>query len=85
MNFLASAWRQPDEGVWEIRGPRRHFTHSKVMAWVAFDRAIKLAECFHMEAPLEQWRATRRAIHDEVCRCGFDVSERGLQPLREGC
>jgi GH15 family glucan-1,4-alpha-glucosidase len=64
-------WDAPDEGIWEVRGPRRHFTHSKVMAWVALDRVIKSAEQFGLDAPLDRWRAVRAAIHDRVCRDGF--------------
>ena len=73
LRFLESAWQQPDEGIWEVRGPRRHFTHSKVMAWVAFDRGIKDAESDGLEAPLERWREIRAAIHDEVCTRGYDA------------
>jgi GH15 family glucan-1,4-alpha-glucosidase len=72
VDFLCSAWREPDEGIWEVRGPRRHFTHSKVLAWVAVDRAIKTAERLGLNQPLEEWRALRGAIHDEVCTHGFD-------------
>ena len=73
MDFLESAWRKPDEGIWEVRGPRRHFTHSKVMAWVAFDRAIKIAERFGADAPLDGWKRLRAEIHAEVCREGYDA------------
>jgi GH15 family glucan-1,4-alpha-glucosidase len=76
MDFLECAWRKPDEGIWEIRGPRRHFTHSKVMAWVAFDRAIKIAERFGADAPLDGWKRLRREIHDEVCREGYDAERK---------
>ncbi|MDP9013361.1 MAG: glycoside hydrolase family 15 protein [Pseudomonadota bacterium] len=72
LEFLESAWQQPDEGIWEVRGPRRHFTHSKMMAWVAFDRGIKDAERDGLDAPLERWRRIRAAIHAEVCSKGFD-------------
>jgi GH15 family glucan-1,4-alpha-glucosidase len=72
LDFLGSHWELPDEGMWEVRGPRRHFTHSKVMAWVAFDRAIKDAEQDGLEAPLDRWRRIRDAIHAEVCARGFD-------------
>jgi GH15 family glucan-1,4-alpha-glucosidase len=71
-DFLESAWKEPDEGIWEVRGPRRHFTHSKIMAWVAFDRSIKSIERFHLEGPLERWRKLRDQIHDEVCTKGYD-------------
>lgn len=74
LKSLAARWAEPDEGIWEVRGPRRHFTHSKVMAWVAFDRGIKDAERDGLDAPLESWRAIRAAIHAEVCAHGFDVA-----------
>ncbi|MEO8464363.1 MAG: glycoside hydrolase family 15 protein [Gammaproteobacteria bacterium] len=73
LKFLESNWQQPDEGIWEVRGPRRHFTHSKVMAWVAFDRAIKDAEAFSLEGPVTRWRQVRKAIHAEVCSRGYDA------------
>ncbi len=76
MEFLESAWDRPDEGIWEVRGPRRHFTHSKVMAWVAVDRAVKAIERCHVDGPLERWRALRTTIHEQVCREGYD-SNRG--------
>jgi GH15 family glucan-1,4-alpha-glucosidase len=68
LEHLESAWREPDEGLWEVRGPRQHFTHSKVMAWVAFDRAVKAVECFGGDGPVERWRALRAAVHEDVCR-----------------
>jgi GH15 family glucan-1,4-alpha-glucosidase len=76
MDFLESNWRQPDEGIWEVRGPRRHFTHSKVMAWVAVDRAVKEVEFHGQHGPLDRWRALRRELHEEVVRHGYDA-ERG--------
>ncbi|HEX6963653.1 MAG TPA: glycoside hydrolase family 15 protein, partial [Lacipirellula sp.] len=72
LKFLETAWQTPDEGIWEVRGPRRHFTHSKMMAWVAFDRAIKTVECGHREGPLDKWRPIRDRIHREVCDQGFN-------------
>jgi GH15 family glucan-1,4-alpha-glucosidase len=72
ISFLETLWREPDEGIWEVRGPRRHFTHSKVMAWVAFDRAITIAAEHELPAPLERWRTIAKEIHDEVCAKGFD-------------
>jgi GH15 family glucan-1,4-alpha-glucosidase len=72
LEFLEANWQLPDEGLWEVRGPRRHFTHSKVMAWVAFDRGIKDAELDGLEAPLDRWRSLRDRIHAEVCTHGFD-------------
>ena len=70
--FVESAWDKPDEGIWEVRGPRQHFTHSKVMAWVAIDRAIRSAEGFGLDGPVGRWRRLRTAIHRQVCRKGFD-------------
>lgn len=72
MRFLSEAWQRPDEGIWEVRGPSRHFTHSKVLCWVAADRAVKAVEDFGLEGPLEDWRRLRAAIHDDVCRRGFN-------------
>ena len=69
---LETVWQQPDEGIWEVRGERRHFTFSKVMAWVAFDRGIRDAERFGLKAPLDRWRQLRATIHEEVCRRGFN-------------
>ena len=74
--YVETIWREPDDGIWESRGPRRHYTYSKVMAWVVFDRAIRLAERFELDAPLERWRATREQIHAEVCERGFDPERR---------
>ena len=71
--FVASHWREPDDGIWEVRGPRRHFTHSKMMAWLAMDRAVRAAEHFHLDGPLDRWRSARDAIHEQVCREGFDA------------
>jgi GH15 family glucan-1,4-alpha-glucosidase len=75
IEFLETAWKEPDEGIWEVRGPRRHFTHSKVMAWVAVDRAIKMATSHGFDGPLAQWTELRDEIHADVCRHGFN-SER---------
>ncbi|MEO8023288.1 glycoside hydrolase family 15 protein [Polaromonas sp.] len=72
LKFLESHWQDPDEGIWEVRGPRRHFTHSKVMAWVAFDRAVKDAERYGLDGPVEVWRQKRDAIHAQVCDSGYD-------------
>jgi len=69
---LESRWHEPDEGIWEVRGPRRHFTHSKVMAWVAFDRGLRLIEEFERVGPAARWRRVRDKIHAEVLECGFD-------------
>jgi GH15 family glucan-1,4-alpha-glucosidase len=75
LHFLEAAWQQPDEGIWEVRGPRRHFTHSKMMAWVAFDRGIRAIEQFGLEGPVEHWRKIRAAIHEQVCAQGFDTRQ----------
>jgi GH15 family glucan-1,4-alpha-glucosidase len=68
---LETIWEQPDEGIWEVRGGRRHFTHSKVMAWVAFDRAVRSVEEFGLSGPVEHWGTLRDKIHAEVCQKGF--------------
>jgi len=75
---LETLWREPDDGIWEVRGPRRHFTHSKVMAWVAFDRAIKTIEEHDLPGPLDRWRAVRDEIHAEVCREGFNAEKQAF-------
>jgi GH15 family glucan-1,4-alpha-glucosidase len=72
VDFLDKVWSEPDEGIWEIRGEPRHFVHSKVMAWVAFDRAIRGVEEFRLEGPVEYWRRIRDRIHADVCLKGFD-------------
>jgi len=72
LESLEERWREPDEGIWEVRGPRRHFTHSKVMAWVGFDRGIKAVEDFGHEGPVNRWRELRAEIHAEVLSRGFD-------------
>jgi GH15 family glucan-1,4-alpha-glucosidase len=72
LEFLESHWQDADEGLWEVRGPRKHFTHSKIMAWVAFDRAIKDAKIEGLKAPLHRWRRARDRIHAQVCKQGFN-------------
>jgi GH15 family glucan-1,4-alpha-glucosidase len=72
VSHLESIWSEPDDGIWEVRGGRQHFTHSKVMAWVAFDRAIRSIEEFGLDGPVERWREARAAIHRQVCDHGFD-------------
>jgi GH15 family glucan-1,4-alpha-glucosidase len=77
LEYVESRWQEPDEGIWEVRGPRRHFTHSRVMAWVAFDRAIHAMESFGGEGgPLARWRQLRSEIHEEVCRNAYDPDRR---------
>lgn len=73
LEYLESDWFSPDKGIWETRGERRHFTHSKVMAWVAFDRAVKAVEETGLAGPVDRWRQLRDTIHDEVCAHGYDV------------
>jgi GH15 family glucan-1,4-alpha-glucosidase len=84
MDFLESAWPKPDDGIWEVRGSQRHFTHSKVMAWVAFDRSVKAVERFGLDGPVEHWRAVRTAIHDDVCSKGFDKNRNSFVQSYEG-
>jgi GH15 family glucan-1,4-alpha-glucosidase len=73
LDYLERLWPEPDNGIWEIRGERRHFVHSKVMTWVAFDRAVRSVETQGLDGPVEQWRQVRDAIHADVCEHGFDV------------
>jgi GH15 family glucan-1,4-alpha-glucosidase len=75
LGHLAEVWDEPDESIWEVRGGARHFTFSKAMAWVAADRAIRTAEEFGLDGPLEEWRALRLQIHDTVCREGFNAKK----------
>src|SRR4051794_6589239 len=76
VEHVETIWRQPDDGIWEARGPQRHYTYSKVMAWVVFDRAVRLAERFGLEAPLDRWKQVRDEIHREVCEQGYDRERR---------
>ncbi len=69
---LETIWREPDESIWEVRSGRQHFTYSKIMAWVAFDRALQSAQCFKLDGPIDRWRALAAEIHEDVCRNGFD-------------
>ena len=78
MTHLEDTWQSPDQGIWEVRGPSRHFTHSKVMAWVAFDRAVKSIEQFGVDGPVERWRAVRDRIHAEVCTHGISARRGGF-------
>ena len=83
LKHLASIWREPDQGIWEMRGPAQHFTYSKVMAWVAFDRAIRSAETFGLEGPIDDWRKLRDEISDEVCERGFDKKRNSFMQAYE--
>ncbi|HEX6274218.1 MAG TPA: glycoside hydrolase family 15 protein [Polyangiaceae bacterium] len=78
LEFFEGVWEKPDEGIWEVRGPQQHFTHSKVMAWVAFDRAVKTMEQLEVDGPLERWRRLRDAIHADVCSHGFSAQKRAF-------
>jgi GH15 family glucan-1,4-alpha-glucosidase len=75
IEHLEQVWNLPDEGLWEVRGRRRCFTHSKVMAWVAFDRAVKAVEDFGLDGPVERWRALREEVHREVCNRAFNADQ----------
>lgn len=72
LRHLEKAWREPDHGIWEVRGPRRHFVHSKVMCWLAFDRGVKSIERWGLSGPLDRWRALRDEIHADICTSGID-------------
>jgi len=76
LGYLEKRWTEPDNGIWEMRGPRRQYTHSKVMAWVAFDRAIRAVEQYDLPGPVKRWRALRTRIHAQVCRKGYDASRK---------
>jgi GH15 family glucan-1,4-alpha-glucosidase len=78
LKHLEKIWTEPDESIWEVRSGRQHFTYSKVMAWVAFDRAIKSAEQFHYDGPVEHWKAVRTRIHADVCRKGYDAEQQSF-------
>jgi GH15 family glucan-1,4-alpha-glucosidase len=73
LDFLEGAWDQPDNGLWEVRGPRRPFVHSKVMAWAGVDRAVQAVERFGFDGPVDRWRRLRQEIHDDVCAHGYDA------------
>jgi GH15 family glucan-1,4-alpha-glucosidase len=73
---VETIWRRPDDGIWEARGPQRHYTYSKVMAWVVFDRAVRLVERYGLEAPVDRWKQVRDEIHREVCERGYDPNRR---------
>jgi GH15 family glucan-1,4-alpha-glucosidase len=73
LEFLETGWERPDEGIWEVRGPRRHFVHSKMMAWVAVDRLIRSAELGRFTTDIPRWKNLRNVIHEQVCRDGFDA------------
>jgi GH15 family glucan-1,4-alpha-glucosidase len=78
LNWLEDGWRQPDAGIWEVRGPYRHFTHSKVMAWVAFDRAVRIHDEFGRDGPVDRWIALRDEIRAEVLELGWSEAKRSF-------
>src|SRR5581483_8021086 len=78
VEYLEGAWKRPDSGMWEMRGEQRDFVHSKVMAWVAFDRSVKVIESLRLPGPLERLRAARAAVKDEVCHKGYDSAKRSF-------
>jgi GH15 family glucan-1,4-alpha-glucosidase len=80
LQFLESHWQKSDEGIWEVRGPRRHFTHSKMMAWLAFHRGVQLVEeCgYRADEHIERWRALRDKIHQQVCEKGYDPRQKAF-------
>jgi GH15 family glucan-1,4-alpha-glucosidase len=78
MEYLEGAWKEPDEGIWEVRGPRQHFTHSKTMAWVAADRAVRCIEKFGCDGPVEKWKALRDEIRADVLRHGYNEKRRAF-------
>lgn len=84
MSFLEDAWQEPDEGIWEMRGPRRHFTHSKVMAWVAVDRMVRSVEELGYEGPVDEWKALRARMHEEICRRGFHARKNSFVQAYDG-
>jgi len=78
MDFLETGWKEPDDGIWEVRGPRRHFTHSKVMAWNAVDSVVRDIEQYDLKGPLNRWRRLRDEIHSEVCEKGYDPERKAF-------
>ena len=84
LEHLESIWREPDDGIWEVRGGRQQFTHSKVMAWVAFDRSIRDAEKFDLPGPVQRWRVVRDDIHNLVCEKGFNKAKGSFTQSLEG-
>jgi GH15 family glucan-1,4-alpha-glucosidase len=76
LEHLEQIWKEPDQGIWEMRGRPKHFTYSKMMAWVAFDRAVRLAEMLDYDAPVERWKTLRDTIHAEICARGYDKKKK---------
>ena len=84
VEHLETIWQDPDEGIWETRGGRQHFTYSKMMAWAAFDRAIKIAAELHAEAPVERWQQARDRLHEEICARGYNEKLRSFVQIYDG-
>jgi len=84
VNHVGEVWKLPDEGIWETRGGRRHFTYSKVMCWVAVDRAVKSIEQFHLSGPLETWKNLRDEIHKDICTRGFNKTRNSFVQTYDG-
>ncbi|MDB6060152.1 MAG: glucoamylase [Verrucomicrobiaceae bacterium] len=84
LKHLETIWNTPDEGIWEVRGGRQHFSHSKIMAWVAFDRAVKSVEEYGLEGPLQHWRELRDEIHRDVCKRGFNSAMNSFVQVYDG-
>lgn len=84
IDFVVRNWREADEGIWEIRGPRRHFTHSKVMAWVALDRGVKAVEQFGLEGDSEKWKTVRAEIHEDICQRGYHAGRKSFTQFYGG-
>jgi GH15 family glucan-1,4-alpha-glucosidase len=78
LEFLEGAWQHPDDGLWEMRGDRQHFTHSKVMAWLAFDCAVRSVEQFQLDGPVDRWRAARDEVHQLICTEGYDADKQSF-------
>src|SRR6266568_1528130 len=78
VGFVEKHWSDPDNGIWEVRGPRRHFVHSRVMAWVALDRAVRACEEYGLHGPVERWKKVRDDIHDDVCERGYNKRRRAF-------
>ena len=85
VQFVEEHWADPDNGLWEVRGPRRHFVHSRVMAWVAIDRAVKAVERYGLSGPVERWRQLRQTIHDDVCTRGFNPTKNAFTQYYDDC
>jgi GH15 family glucan-1,4-alpha-glucosidase len=81
---VARVWNTPDSGIWETRGPRRHFVYSKVMAWVVFDRAVKAVEHHDLKGDVDTWKKVRQEIHDDICRNGFDATRNTFKAAYDG-